>query len=287
MPELPEVETFRRYIASTSLHLRIDQIKVCNDMILGNTPKKRLIETLRGRMIVATKRYGKYLGAELDSSLVLVLHFGMTGKVNYYRNPESAPGHITLLLDFENGYRLAFSCVRMLCRIYLSPSMKDFVKWKKLGPDALDALSFELFRDILSRRTGRIKSLLIDQHFLSGIGNIYADEILFQARIHPLRRADSLSSAEVRSLHETIGKVLGEAVKVGADWDLIPHGFLTRERGPGGNCPICGILLKAMKVGGRTSYFCPEHQRDQDVSGDTHHVPGSAQPGRMPRSDLG
>lgn len=282
MPELPEVESFRRYIASTSLHLQIDEVKVCKDMILANTPEKRLIMALRGRRIVSAKRYGKYLGVELDSNWVLVLHFGMTGKVKYYRNHESAPGHITLLLEFENGYRLAFSCVRLLCRVYLSSSMKDFVKCKNLGPDALDALSFELFRDLLSRRTGRIKPLLIDQHFLAGIGNIYADEILFQAGVHPLRRADSLSQGEVKRLHKAIGEVLGEAVEVGADWDLVPDGFLTRERGPEGKCPICGTHLRAMKVGGRTSYFCPEHQKDQNEPGEIPQALGStSQPGRI------
>jgi formamidopyrimidine-DNA glycosylase len=260
MPELPEAEAFRRYLDSSVLYKRIEVVDVLDERILGNVSKERIIPALEGRRIVHMVRHGKYMGAELDSSQVLIFHFGMTGNVRFSKRQESAPRFVTMQLNFENGDQLTFTCIRVLCRVFLSESMKEFIEWKNLGPDALDGLSLGLFKDLISRRTGRIKVVLMDQHFLAGIGNIYADEILFQSGIHPMRTADSVSEDEIAQLFNSMGVVLGKAVDAGADWELLPKDYLLKVRGPMGKCPSCGTQLEMVRVGGRSSYFCPKHQ---------------------------
>jgi formamidopyrimidine-DNA glycosylase len=260
MPELPEAETFRRFLDFTSLDKSIEVVDVLDERILGNVPKEEMVCALEGRRIEHTVRHGKYVGAELDSSQVLILHFGMTGNVKFFKREEPAPRFVTMQLDLDNGYRLAFTCIRILCRVFLSESMKEFIVWKNLGPDALNGLTLELFKDMISRRTGRIKAVLMDQHFLAGIGNIYADEILFQSGIHPMRKADSISEDEIEKLFNRINGVLEKAVDAGADWGLMPNDYLLKARGPMGKCPSCGTQLEMVRVGGRSSYYCPNRQ---------------------------
>ncbi|NYT14952.1 MAG: Fpg/Nei family DNA glycosylase [Methanomassiliicoccales archaeon] len=260
MPELPEAEASRRYLDSSVLYKKIEVVDVLDERILGNVSKERIISDLEGRQIVHTVRHGKYVGAELDSSQVLILHFGMTGKVRFFKRNESAPRFVTMQLNFENGDQLAFTCIRVLCRVFFCESMKEFIEWKNLGPDALDGLTLGLFKDLISRRTGRIKAVLMDQHFLAGIGNIYADEILFQSGIHPMRTADTIFEDEIAQLFNSIGVVLNEAVDAGANWALIPKDYLLNVRGPGGKCPSCGTQLEMVRVVGRSSYYCPKHQ---------------------------
>lgn len=260
MPELPEAEAFRRYLDQTSVDKRIEVVNVLDERILGNVSKEGMISALEGRQIEHTVRHGKYVGAELDSSQVLILHFGMTGNVKFFKREDPAPRFVTMQLNLENGHNLAFTCIRILCRVFLSESMNEFIKWKNLGPDALDGLSLESFKELISRRTGRIKAVLMDQHFLAGIGNIYADEILFQSGIHPMRTADSFSGDEVRQLFNSIGGVLGKAVDAGADWEILPKDYLLKVRGPMGKCPCCETQLEMVRVGGRSSYYCPNDQ---------------------------
>ena len=260
MPELPEAESFRRYLDSNSIKRRIEAVEVHDERVLGNASKEKMIYALKGHQIDHTVRHGKYVGAELDSSQVLVLHFGMTGSVKFFNKNDTPPRFATMQLNFEDGHCLAFTCIRILCRVFLSESMKEFIEWKKLGPDALNGLSMDLFKELISRRTGRIKAVLMDQHFLAGIGNIYADEILFRSGIHPMRTADSISEGEIASLFNNIGDVLGKAVDEGADWERFPDDYLLTVRGPMGRCPSCGTRLEMVRVSGRSSYYCPYHQ---------------------------
>ncbi|MEJ2686824.1 MAG: Fpg/Nei family DNA glycosylase, partial [Gammaproteobacteria bacterium] len=135
----------------------------------------------------------------------------------------------------------------------------EFIRLKGLGPDAMD-LGPGQFDETLGARRGYIKSLLMNQHAIAGLGNVYSDEILFQAGIHPRCEVRQLSGAERHRLRRALNKVLHEAIEDGADPQRFPRTFLTPHRHPGAVCPRCGTKLGILKVGGRTSYYCPRRQ---------------------------
>ncbi|MFO8077890.1 MAG: DNA-formamidopyrimidine glycosylase family protein [Thermoplasmatota archaeon] len=261
MPELPEVEMFKRYIDATSLHQQIDQVIVKTKKILRKTSEKKLKTVLKNNSFTEAKRIGKHLFLKLDTGSWMVLHFGMTGKVSYFKNSRNQPDHTRMLIEFGNDYCFAFDCQRLFGFVRIIDTIKAYVEEKKLGPDALH-ISQKEFLDDISRRHGKIKSVLMNQHILSGIGNIYADEILFQTRIHPATSVDVLSKKQRKKLFDTISSVLTTAVEKKADFNKYPDEFLIPHRSKQGVCPLNdNHQLKTMKISGRTSYFCPIHQK--------------------------
>jgi formamidopyrimidine-DNA glycosylase len=138
--------------------------------------------------------------------------------------------------------------------------MEDFIAVKRLGPDALNLTREEARQMIRVSRRG-VKLLLLDQHRVAGIGNIYADEILFQSRLHPLRETAAISPKEADGLHRAIVSVLRTAVRLSADMDRYPAGWLIPRRAPGQVCPACGGKTDRVMIAGRYSYFCPSCQR--------------------------
>ena len=193
MPELPEVEVFRQYMNSTSLHKKISNVEVKSKTILGKVSPHSLRTRLKDHQFISTSGYGKYLFAKNDNEDFLVIHFGMTGFLNYYKNSEEASKHIRLLIKFNNGYNLVFDDVRKLGRVYLVDNYKQFIKKKKLGIDPIrEKINFSSFKKIVNGKKGSIKSVLMNQQILAGIGNIYSDEILFQAKINPKSAFDKL-----------------------------------------------------------------------------------------------
>lgn len=188
----------------------------------------------------------------------------MTGFVEYFANggdvEGSDPEHTRLRLDFDGGGHLAFVNPRRLGQIGWVSSPGEYVEEEALGPDALDE-EFDPahLRAALEDRRGTLKSALMDQSLVAGIGNEYADEILFQVRTHPRTDAAGLSGQEVEELHREILRVLRAAIDVRLDplpdWFLIPH------REAGGTCPACGATLDRIEVSGRAMWLCPEDQR--------------------------
>jgi len=262
MPELPEVETFRRYFDRTSLHQKIKEIRLYSpEMIRGISPKK-LREELKGHEFVSTGRHGKYLFAQLDTGKNLVLHFGMTGHLKYFIDPKQSPSYVRMLVQFVNGYNLAFDCLRKLGRISFANDRTKFIADKKLGPDVLaDDFDFATFEQIVSSKKGSVKSILMNQHTLAGIGNLYADEILFQSRINPSQRINELSKAKKNRLFDAIKPVLVATIERKANWAKLPKNYLLNERGKQGKCPLCKTQLIRKTVAGRTTYYCSRHQR--------------------------
>lgn len=261
MPELPEVETFRRYFDRTSLHQKIKEVRLYSpEMLQGISPKK-FREELKEHEFISTGRHGKYLFAQLDSGKDLVLHFGMTGHLKYFNDSKPSPSYVRLLIQFANGYNLAFDCLRKLGKISFADDRANFILHKKLGPDVLaDDFDFNAFQEIVSQKKGSVKSILMSQHTLAGIGNLYADEILFQSRIHPSQRINELSKAKKKRLFDAIRPVLVTTIERKTDWRKLPKNFLLRDRGKGGKCPLCKTMLERATVAGRTTYYCPKHQ---------------------------
>ena len=261
MPELPEVEMFKRYIESTSLHQQIEQVTVKNKKILERISEKKLKTVLKDNSFTEMERIGKHLFIKLESGSWMVIHFGMTGKVSYIKHKNEQPDHTRLLIKFNNERYFAFDCQRLFGFVRIIDAIQDYVKEKKLGKDSL-LISKKEFLENISHRHGQIKSVLMNQHILSGIGNIYADEILFQTRIHPATTVDVISKKQRENLFENISSVLTIAVDKNADFQRYPEYFIIPHRSKNGICPLNqNHQLKSMKISGRTSYFCPIHQK--------------------------
>jgi formamidopyrimidine-DNA glycosylase len=256
MPELPEVEIFKRYLDATSLHQRIDDVDVRNTYILKETSAKRDC----GRRFESSRRHGKHLFVRADGELWLRLHFGMTGSLQYFKNDEQAPRYARVLFIFANNHRLAFDDQRQFGQIGLLKDVDEFLKKRALGADALD-LGLGEFRKILEKHRGAVKSILMNQRITSGIGNIYADEILFRARMHPSTEIARLNDKALTKLFRATHYVLERAITARADTNQIPRSWLLPYRGKGGKCPRCGRGLKSATIGGRTAWFCPHCQK--------------------------
>jgi formamidopyrimidine-DNA glycosylase len=262
MPELPDVAVFKKYLDSTALHQKIQQVEVKEKKVLEGVSAEKLQDRLEGTSFEKSRRHGKYLFIETAGGGHLVLHFGMTGFLKYFEDMEKEPDHDRLLFDFSNGYHLAFDCQRMFGQVEWADSMADFIEEKGLGPDALSSdLSFSDFRELFSESGAMIKSALMNQRLIAGIGNIYSDEILFQAGIHPKAKPKELDKDRIRKLYETMRKVLETAIEHRADPEAMPNHFMLPHRKKGEKCPGCGGEIEKEKIAGRTAYFCPKCQK--------------------------
>lgn len=259
MPELPDVEMAKRYLDATSLHQTIERVTVKHQRILENVSADQLQERLVGREFSESDRHGKYLFARAGEGW-LVFHFGMTGRLAYFKSLDKEPEHDRLLFSFARGYHLAYDCQRLLGRINWAKSRKAFIANKELGPDAL-RVSQEVFVERLGNKRGMVKSALMDQHAIAGIGNIYSDEILFQMGIHPQTRIPDLDPSIWRNMHEVTQEILREAIRHRAEPDDFPASFLIPHRKKEGRCPWDGTPLQRVKISGRSAYFCPHHQK--------------------------
>lgn len=260
MPELPDVEVFKRYLDSTSVGQRIETVKVRSDKVLEGTTEKKLGETLKGKMFAGSTRHGKNLFVELDSGKCLRLHFGMTGFLHYFNDANEEHKHSRVVFVFENGGGLSFVCQRQLGRVFLVSSAERWIEENNLGPDALE-VGLSGFKERLAGRKGSVKSALMNQELIAGIGNIYADEVLFQARVRPDKNTALLDDKALQRIHRKTGEVLKAAIKAGADPEKFPHSFIIPQRSEGAPCPACGSKIKMKKINQRSSYFCPSCQK--------------------------
>lgn len=265
MPELPDVEGFKRVLAKNALGKTIDQVVVTDARILGKLPARAFADRLQGAKLVEARRHGKHLMANIDRGGWLTLHFGLTGALQFTRKPDAEPPFTRVRLDFADDGCLAYTNKRMIGRVGLVEDAADFVAAEKLGPDALDRrFDFDAFKAAVLGIKRDVKSVLMDQQVVAGIGNIYSDDILFQARINPSERMDQLQPSQLKRLFLEMRKVLETAIAHGAGSEQfierMPRGSLLPERKKEGRCPRCRSLLKVFKVGGRTAYCCPRCQ---------------------------
>jgi len=264
MPELPDVEVFRQYIDKKALHQSVKEILVLADEVLEGTSARQLRTRLEGHEFESTARHGKHLFVKVSGDGWLALHFGMTGRLDYFKGSRT-PDHARIIFRFSNGYSLAFLLQRKLGKLTLVDSAPQYRKKHGLGPDVLDKrFSLSDFRKTLKETNSSIKSALMNQELMAGIGNIYSDEILFQARLHPKTKTRELSEKEIDRLYQTARDVLRTAIDSGADPDRMPEDFLIPQRKA--NCPVCGGSIKKTIVSGRSSYFCPKCQKPKHAS---------------------
>ena len=262
MPELPDVETFKQYLDATSLHQRIDDVDVRNTYILKETSARELARRLKGRCFESSRRHGKHLFVRADCELWLRLHFGMTGSLQYFKNDKQAPQYARVLFVFANKHCLAFDDQRQFGQIGLLKDVDEFLKEHELGPDALK-IDLREFKKILGKRSGAVKSVLLNQRIIAGIGNIYADEILFRVRMHPATETSRLDDKALTKLFRASRYVLRKAIAAKANTNQMPRSWLLPHRGRGGKCPRCRRKLTSVRIGGRTAWFCSQCQKRQ------------------------
>ena len=262
MPELPDVEARKRYVDATALHERISGFELSAPKLLEGISPTRFSRSLANRTLEETSRHGKYLFIRLDSGKYLILHFGMTGDLSYFKDEEDTPEYSCLKLDFANGYHLAYTAPRKLGRLGLTESLQNFLEAKSLGPDAL-SISRDEFEELFTKGSGSVKSVFMNQKNIAGAGNIYTDEILFQAKIHPKTDKKSLSSEEINLLYDTMKDVLTTSIEKNAEVPRLPEGYLIPHRDEEDSCPRCGGPVKRTEVGGRGTYFCPRCQKEE------------------------
>jgi len=272
VPELPEVETIRRDLEPLVTGRTITGVEVdpATLPLLAGTTFDVLESNLVGRTIKSLGRRGKYLLFELDDGRWFVAHLRMTGRLVW--RPHNAPPEqyqrARLMLD--NGCDLRWSDLRKFGTWRIYDRLDDLLA--KLGPEPIDE-NFDLrtFRAALAGRTAPVKAVLLDQRRMAGLGNIYVDEALFQARIRPDTPADELSSAAVKRLHQAVRDVLERGIEYrGASFrDYVDgqgnqgqqHMYVQVFRRDGKPCYTCGTIIQKTDVGGRGTHFCPRCQR--------------------------
>lgn len=260
MPELPEIALTQKYVEATALHKKITNLHFPETSLL-QAPEKEFRTALEGGTFEQTKQLGKYLFIKTDKGMWLVFHFGMTGKLEYYKNQEP-PKYTKMLMDFEDASHLAFVCRRKLGKIYLSRGIEEFQEEHSLGKDALD-FEKEAFLELLKAKKGSVKAALTDQHSISGIGNVYADEMLYQCSIHPKSKVEKLTKEDRTNLFDQMGNVLRTAIQNDGTRSQLPSNFLTPHRKQGAECPKCSGKIEMIKVSGRSTYFCPSCQKER------------------------
>ncbi|MGD8404272.1 MAG: DNA-formamidopyrimidine glycosylase family protein [Anaerolineales bacterium] len=263
MPELPDVEIRKRYIDSTCLHQKIASVEVNDPIVLDGLTPQSLGRALADQSFESTQRHGKYLFVELNDHKWMSMHFGMTGDLKYFKKTDEKPDYEQVLFHFKNGYQLAYVMPRKLGEIRLIDSVDTFLDEKELGPDALD-LDFDKFYDLLADRRGMIKSTLMNQEVLAGLGNVYSDEILFQARIYPRAQISDLNRKQLRAVNDAMQEVLKTVIEQGANPGDFPPSYLTPHRSEGESCPRCGGEIQKIEVSGRSGFYCPHCQSKKD-----------------------
>lgn len=274
MPELPEVETVRRSLEKYLIGRIINKVTINRSKIIKFPEPERFKILLEGDLINSLERRGKYLFFCLQSGYVLVTHLRMTGQFYYVKSEESFLKHTHIIFELDNGYQLRYVDIRQFGTMYLlKPEEFKLIRGlRDLGPEPLDDdLSFDRFCRLLEGRRGALKQLLLDQTFLAGIGNIYADEILFDAGLHPKRIVNSLTLQEKKVLFKSIRKVLqlgienrGTTFRNYVDGDGRKGSFqeLLKVYGRGGQaCCKCGQPLTKQKIAGRSTCFCSTCQK--------------------------
>jgi formamidopyrimidine-DNA glycosylase len=260
MPELPEVELYCRYVAEHALHQRVAAVRVLDERILG-VRAPLLKRALTGRALTGVRRHGKHLFADAGRSW-LHLHFGMSGDLFYYRDGAEQPRFARVVFEFDNGAKLAYDDMRLFGVVDLTPDPDVFIAEHRLGPDPLDAaFRLPVFRRIVAKRRGVVKALLMSQEIIAGMGNLYADETLYRAAIHPRRPVDQLSDPETKAIFTCMRSILKEAIAFKSRGGDYPGRWIVQHREEGDRCPKCGGTIQRTVVFGRTTYFCAKHQK--------------------------
>ena len=273
MPELPEVETVRTSLEPRLVGRRFDDVEILDSRLTRPIDPAEVAAELTGERVAAVDRRGKYLIIRFESGLVLLIHLRMTGSLAHSRNGAPANSHVRAVVRLDDGSDVAYRDVRRFGTwLVLREDELDSYLGVRLGLEPLErGFSASKLAERLGGRRAPIKAALLDQRNLAGVGNIYADEALWRARIDPRRIAGELDVPEIRALHRGIRRSLEAGIaRQGAtlrDYRTpdgaaggMQHEFKVYGRG-GEPCPRCGAPIEKTRVGGRGTWFCPGCQR--------------------------
>jgi formamidopyrimidine-DNA glycosylase len=270
MPELPEVETYRRYVEASSMQQSIENF-TCED------PRKLLLndydfmlDVLKGASFVSTYRVGKHLFIKTNKDYWVYMHFGMTGDLHYFHEDEEPPRHARMVFYFTNGYRLGFICPRKFERIGIVDNPDAFLLRKGVAADVM-TIEKDVFFKNLSRKKSAIKPVLLDQSVVAGIGNWLADDILYQAKVHPETPSVLLTDEDKTLIFNAMHYIVQTTIDAEANYNFLPDDFILHARGWGkphlsGKCPCGNEDITQIRVGGRATYFCSKNQVKTTVS---------------------
>ncbi len=272
MPELPEVETLARDLQRLVRGAEFEAVTLYWPRSLAMPAPDELKQGLPGRHVLDVSRRGKFVQLRLSGPSYLLIHLRMSGHLQVESNTDPLSPYARAVFALTDGRRLVFSDPRKFGRIYWL-TQPDLVLGA-LGPEPLaDDLSLETFRSLLAVRKGALKPLLLNQALLAGLGNIYTDEALYRAGLHPLRKANSLAAEETARLYAAIRSVLQQAID-NRGTTLADARYRDAEGQPGHNrdnllvyrhagepCARCGTPIERTVVGGRGTHFCPHCQR--------------------------
>ena len=275
MPELPEVETVRRQLANVLHGRNFRRVRVYDALLVAPESPNRFRRVVEGRRVEDVSRRGKYLRLELDSGDTLAMHLRMTGRLHHAPDGKTpADKHRRARFDLDDGATLDFSDTRRFGRAWIVPADHpdpDGYWNARLGVEPLErAFTAERLGGLMAGRTAPVKAAILDQRLIAGVGNIYADEALFQARIHPTRPAGSLDGAEIAALRDAIRDRLRAGIRSGGASidryrDTIGRpgamqDMLRVHRHEGDPCPACGTTVQKTRVAQRGTYLCPQCQ---------------------------
>lgn len=266
MPELPDLEVIREFLAERVVGHEIVGVEVVRPTVIRPLVDGDFAARLTGEKIAAARRHGKFLLFDLESGHYLVFNPMLAGRLQYCLPEAGRLPRTYLVLTLDDGHELRYSDQRSMGKIYLTDDLARVPGFSGLGPDALDpALTLEVFRERLRQYRGEIKRVLTRQDFVAGVGNAYADEILWQAGLNPFRKRPQLTEEEEARLYEAMRHVLAEAIavlrqRVGADIHLEIRDFLRVHRRGGEPCPRCGTRISEITAQKRITSFCRQCQ---------------------------
>jgi formamidopyrimidine-DNA glycosylase len=260
MPELPEVEGFRKVFESCATGRTVRRVEVRDAGVLHGVSARGLADALDGRRFAEPERRGKWLLARTDDGPTLVVHFGMTGRLVCADAEDAVERHDRVVFGLDSGHQLRYRDQRKLKGLWLAHDEAGVERvLGPLGPDAL-AVGRGEFEDAFASRRGQIKSALTDQSVLAGLGNLLADEILWRSRFRPDHQTRELTQADRTRLYSDMRSTLRRAVEAGC----VPtrDSWLTGHRDdPDPVCPRCGNPLRRTRLAGRTAVWCPHDQK--------------------------
>lgn len=262
MPEIPDLEAIRGFFNQRLPGVRVEEAEFLIPIVF-RIPKDEFMRTLEGNTFGETRRRGKFLIFALQSGHLLVINAMLTGRFQYLRPKEKRRARTCLVLSMANGWELRYADERLMGKIYLVPDdrLSEVPQFEEMGPDAL-GVSQEEFADRIRRFRGQIKNVLVNYRFIAGIGNAYADEILFAARLHPYRKRTTMSDKDVGRLYAAMRSVFDWATAIVAEQMREElnyeerRDFLKIHRRGGDECPDCGGHISEITAGQRITNFC-------------------------------
>ena len=273
MPEIPDLEVIKEYLEDVLPGERIEAVEVLRPLVVRTLFPGDFTGALEDKQVCCVRRRGKFLLLALQSGHVIVVNPMLAGRLQYCAPDQRRLAKTFVILHLSGGMELRYVDPKSMGKIYLTLDEGLVPGFAGQGPDALDpALTAELFRERLLGRRGEIKGILTNQAVLAGIGNAYADEILFDAGLYPFRRRPSLSSEEVERLYHSMRSVLPRAIvvlreRVGEDIEVKVRDFLSVHGKGGSPCPRCGTPVSEITARGRLTNFCRTCQPGRLIKG--------------------